>query len=93
MKLSQETELVGKGLFLKAEKTLVIGDLHLGYEEMLINKGILVPKAQLKETLRDLEELVKKTRPLRIVINGDLKHEFKFPVNKAYVWIQKRKIL
>ena len=76
MKLSQETELVGKGLFLKAEKTLIIGDLHLGYEEMLINKGILVPKAQLKETLRDLEELVKKTRPLRIVINGDLKHEF-----------------
>ena len=76
MRLSQEIELVGKGLFLNVEKTLVIGDLHLGYEEMLINKGVLVPKAQLKETLRDLEELVKKVKPLQIVINGDLKHEF-----------------
>lgn len=76
MRLSREVELIGKGLFLKTEKTLVISDLHLGYEEMLINKGVLVPKAQLKETLRDLEELVKKVKPCQIVINGDLKHEF-----------------
>ncbi len=76
MRLSREVELIGKGLFLKVEKTLVISDLHLGYEEMLINKGVLVPKAQLKETLRDLEELVKKVKPRQIVINGDLKHEF-----------------
>lgn len=76
MQLSKEVELVGKGIFLKAEKTLVISDLHLGYEEMLINRGVLVPKAQLKEILQELEHLVEKVNPLQIVINGDLKHEF-----------------
>lgn len=99
MKLSEEIDLVGKGLFLKAKKALVISDLHLGYEEMLINRGVLVPKAQLKEILSELECLVKKVKPLQIVINGDLKNEFGHVLGQEWKdtlalvdWIKKRGI-
>ncbi len=99
MKLSEEIDLVGKGLFLKAKKALVISDLHLGYEEMLINRGVLVPKTQLKEILLELECLVKKVKPLQIVINGDLKHEFGKVLGQEWKdtlavvdWIQKKGI-
>ncbi len=59
------------------EDTLVISDLHLGYEEMLNNTGILLPRTQFKETVKRLERILKANKSLkRIALNGDIKHEF-----------------
>ena len=71
-------EILGKALWLSETKTLIIADLHIGYEEYLNEQGILVPRFQFSETKRELEELFKekKIKPKTIVINGDLKHEF-----------------
>lgn len=66
----------GKSLWMPHERILIIADLHIGYEESLNKRGILVPRAQFEETKKDLEELFKEVKPKTIVINGDLKHEF-----------------
>jgi len=68
--------IIGKALWLKKEKAVVIADLHIGYEEALNKQGILVPRIQFKETMNELKELLEKAKPKIIIINGDLKHEF-----------------
>lgn len=57
-------------------KTLVISDLHIGYEEALNKQGILVPRFQFPKLERALMKLLDKEKPSTVVINGDLKHEF-----------------
>ena len=63
-------------LYLKKEQVLIIGDIHLGYEESLSQQGILVPRFQLKETIKRLEKILNKLKIKEVVITGDLKHEF-----------------
>jgi len=76
MEISPGIEIIGKSLWFKKQKALVIADLHIGYEEALNKQGILVPRMQFKETLSELKVLLEQTKPKLIIINGDLKHEF-----------------
>ena len=68
--------MIDTALWLKKERTLIINDLHLGYEEALHQKGILVPKFQIQEIMQKLEHILQKVMPQKMIINGDLKHEF-----------------
>ena len=63
-------------LALRYKENLILTDFHIGYEESLNKQGILVPRFQLEETLKRLERIFSKARVNRIIINGDLKHEF-----------------
>jgi len=74
-KLHNNIYAVEMGIFVKPN-TLIISDLHLGYEEMLAGKGTLVPRFQLIDIINRIESMLKKIPTKRIVINGDLKHEF-----------------
>lgn len=76
MEISKGIEIVDLGLFIRKEKVLVISDLHIGYEEELNKKGILMPRFAFKDLVDRLDSILKKTRPKVIVIDGDLKHEF-----------------
>ena len=76
MNLTDNIEIIGPTLFLKKEKTLVIADIHLGMEQSLQKKGILIPNFQFNEIKKILEPILAKTKPEAIVINGDFKHEF-----------------
>ncbi len=76
MDISKGIEMVGTALWFKAEKVLAINDLHIGYEEVLHQKGILVPRFQLEQIMDKLKIVLQKTKPAKVVINGDLKHEF-----------------
>ena len=69
------------GLYLTKEQILVFSDFHLGYEEALQRRGVLIPRFQFKDTLKRLEQIFvdckkKKYVIKKIIINGDLKHEF-----------------
>lgn len=55
----------------------VISDLHLGLEGGMTSKGSYVPEFQLDELIDDLEEIRKRTQASRLLVNGDLKNEFK----------------
>ena len=76
MKLAKGIEFVDTALWFTAEKVLVINDLHIGYEESLHRKGVLVPRFQLEQIINKLKLILQKTKPAKIIINGDLKHEF-----------------
>lgn len=69
-------KIVGLALYLEKEKALIISDIHIGFEEALNKEGILVPRFQLKSLINELESAIAATHPKRIIINGDLKHEF-----------------
>jgi len=69
-----KAEIADLGLFI--DNTLVIADLHLGYEQSLNMDGIMVPKFQYQKILERIIEIIEITKANRVVINGDLKHEF-----------------
>ena len=77
MKILPNIEIVDLALYF--DSTLVIADVHIGYEEALNKQGILVPRLQFEEMAQRVERifsLLKNNKIERIVVNGDLKHEF-----------------
>ncbi len=66
-----------KGLCLLInKKILVLGDIHLGYEEALNKQGVLIPRHQFEDIVKMLERVLEKKKFRKIIVNGDLKHEF-----------------
>ncbi len=63
-------------LYIDEHDVLVVGDAHLGYEESLAKQGVLIPKFQFKEIKERMEEIIELTNPSKVIIVGDLKHEF-----------------
>ena len=55
---------------------VVVSDVHLGLEGSMTSKGSYVPKFQLEEMKKELEEIIEETGAKRILVNGDLKNEF-----------------
>ncbi len=63
-------------LALLYKDTLILGDIQLGYEENLEREGVLVPRFQLQDILERLEKILHQVKVKRMVVNGDIKHEF-----------------
>jgi putative SbcD/Mre11-related phosphoesterase len=78
-------------VFIQASKTLVLSDLHLGYEEELRRKGIFIPTGEFARIEKLLEHLINTHKPKTIVLNGDTKHGFG-TINSSE-WRHTRKIL
>ena len=78
LEITPGIEIMDLGLWLPAKKILVFSDFHIGYEEALNRRGILLPRLQLKDTLDRLKKIFAELgqKPNLIIINGDLKHEF-----------------
>lgn len=55
---------------------VVISDLHLGLEGNVTSEGGYVPKFQLDDLREDIKKIVEETNASKIIVNGDLKHEF-----------------
>ena len=77
MEILSNVEIVDLALYFNS--TLVIADVHIGYEESLNKQGILVPRLQFEEIVKRINNifrLLKNKKIDTIIINGDLKHEF-----------------
>lgn len=59
-----------------AEDTLVVADLHLGYEDSLRERGIELPYEQYPWIRREILRYVREMNPEAVILNGDVKHEF-----------------
>lgn len=57
----------------KKQRTLIIADLHIGWEVALIEKGAHVP-SQMPKLLQKLTEIIKQTKPHTLLLLGDIKH-------------------
>lgn len=64
------------GVYFPEIKTLAIADLHLGYEEEMSRKGISLPFSQYPAIEKAIKEMVRECKPEKIIIVGDLKHDF-----------------
>ncbi len=69
-------ELVPYGVFIKEIKALAIADLHIGYEEALLELGIHLPKSQYPKIKERVLYLLDELNPRLLIIVGDVKHEF-----------------
>jgi putative SbcD/Mre11-related phosphoesterase len=54
-------------------RTLIVADLHIGWELALVQKGIHVPM-QTSKLLKNLVDLILEHRPDKLLILGDVKH-------------------
>lgn len=78
MKIFEKTEIVDNlpALYIEKIDSVVISDLHLGLESLMAKSGTLVPKFQLKEMKEDLEKIIDETDADRLIVCGDIKHDF-----------------
>lgn len=74
MEISTGIRIYGKSLLIG--KSLIISDVHIGHEEAMNRKGILIPRFQFKDIEKEILLLIQKTQPEEFIITGDLKHEF-----------------
>lgn len=74
MKIFENIKIRDFGLYLENYKTLIISDIHIGYEDSLTKKGFMIPKVHFKEFLSRLSNMLVNVDT--VVINGDLKHDF-----------------
>ncbi|MFP3871510.1 MAG: metallophosphoesterase [Candidatus Natronoplasma sp.] len=58
---------------LKIDRTLVVADLHIGYERELEEKGINIPD-QTDKMISSISTVLEREDAERLIINGDLKH-------------------
>lgn len=56
--------------------TLAIADIHLGHEGTQAEKGVLLPKVQLKAAIEALEQVLEKQPVKRLAIVGDIRPGF-----------------
>lgn len=78
-------------LFLREERTLVISDLHLGFEGALAEQGVSIPRFQRKVILERLGRMLDRVRAERVVVAGDFKHEFSR--NLVDEWVEVKQVL
>lgn len=71
-------EIIDRCLYWKEEEVLVVGDLHLGYEENLSNSGVNLPSRQFDESYELFERVfsVVGGKLKKIILLGDVKHYF-----------------
>ena len=76
-------EFISKSVFFPEQGILAIGDLHVGYEESLIQSGILLPEQQVGEIIKDLQNIINEIKKRnyklkKIIFLGDIKHYFNY---------------
>jgi len=62
-----------RAVFLEELSAVIIADLHIGYEDELREKGVIVP-SQWKKMRDRIESIMKKTKADKLIILGDIKH-------------------
>ncbi len=78
-------------LHLRDERTLVISDLHLGFEGALAEQGVSIPRFQRRVILERLGKMLDRVKAEQLVIAGDFKHEFS--KNLVDEWVEVKQVL
>jgi|Deesub1362A_J573_1020465.scaffolds.fasta_scaffold00016_138 hypothetical protein len=63
-------------IYIKELEAIVICDLHLGYEGIMAEQGIFMPKVQFEREMEILSKIVDYKSASNFIIVGDVKHEF-----------------
>lgn len=61
----------------KKEKILAVGDMHIGFEEVLNDAGVLISRQMFDEIISDFDKIFEKTGKVdSVILLGDVKHNF-----------------
>ena len=63
-------------LFIKELSCIVCTDLHLGFEGVMADRGVFMPKANLGNIKAMIKKAVDMTQASSIIVDGDIKNEF-----------------
>ncbi len=88
-----EYKFFNKTVFFPEQEILVVGDLHIGYDEMMIQSGVLAPITQVKEIIEQLRDIFDRVKSKgfkikKIVFLGDIKHGFGYEKSEKFDFIQ-----
>ncbi|NPD87784.1 MAG: metallophosphoesterase [Asgard group archaeon] len=66
-------------LYLEDVNSLIIADLHLGYEAIMLEDGTYSPYNQTEELIEIVIKYINELEPEKLILNGDIKHSFHEP--------------
>ena len=66
----------GGALWLSAERTLVVADLHLEKGSSLARRGVHLPPYDTRQSLRQLQAVIRAVKPRRLIFLGDSFHDW-----------------
>lgn len=72
-------------VFLRDIDSIAFSDLHLGYEGIMAENGVFLPRVQFEKEVEIVKGILEKQRAKRVIINGDIKDEFLSPLLRDYV--------
>ena len=94
-KIQMKYEFINKTLFFPDYGILAVGDLHIGYDHMIKQSGILIPERQVKDIISDLKEVFRKIknsktgkRIKKVVFLGDIKHAFSYEAEEKHEFME-----
>ena len=73
------------GAFYADLGALIVADLHIGYEEVLFESGIHLPKSQYGKIKSMIISAIERYSPEILVLLGDVKHEFGSSTRQEWV--------
>ncbi|MGC8663221.1 MAG: metallophosphoesterase [Thermoplasmata archaeon] len=71
-------------LYFPDEKMAVFSDFHIGFEEVMAQKGLLLPKLQKRRIIEILDKMFQFYDIEMFLIDGDFKHEFSRNVKQEW---------
>jgi len=80
--------IAGEPALLLPDATLVVADLHLGFENELRSRGINVP-LKTDELIGRMKNLIRSVKPRNLVIVGDVKHHVAGPERMEFLAVPK----
>ena len=64
MQILKGIEIVNLALYISKLNSLVIGDIHIGYEEELNKRGIFIPRFHFKDVIASMANTFNLLQPL-----------------------------
>lgn len=89
MKVGKGVHLFPYGAYVEDIGAIILADLHIGFEHVLEESGIHVPVSQFPKMERQIIEAVEKFRPEKVILAGDVKHEFSKAIVEEWVDVLK----
>lgn len=63
-------------VYLEKSRAIALADIHLGFEEYMAEKGVYLPRMQLRKVLEYIERSLNIVKADTLIIVGDVKHLF-----------------
>jgi putative SbcD/Mre11-related phosphoesterase len=61
-------------IYFKSLDSIIVSDIHIGFEEEMARKGIYLPRLQKRKFIETVTRAIESFKTNKLIINGDIKH-------------------